>query len=34
MTYYASIIDYDVPEQIKQACAYQVYISSFGTIYF
>ena len=34
ITSYASPIGYDVPEQIKRACAYQVYISSFGTVYF
>ncbi len=34
VTYYASPIGYDVPEQIKQACAYQVYIDTLGTVYF
>ena len=34
VTYYASPIGYDVPEQIKRACAYQVYIDTLGTVYF
>ena len=34
MTYYASPIGYDVPEQIKRACAYQVYIGTLGTVFF
>lgn len=33
-TYYASPIGYDAPEQIKRACAYQVYIDILGTVYF
>lgn len=31
---YASTIGYNVPEQIKQACAYEVYLQSIGKIYF
>ena len=34
MTYYASPIGYNAPEQIKRACAYQVYIGTLGTVYF
>lgn len=34
MTYYASPIGYDAPEQIKRACTYWVYINTLGTVYF
>ena len=34
MTYYASPVGYGAPEQIKRACAYQVYIDTIGTVYF
>ncbi|MBV8038950.1 hypothetical protein HF895_05480 [Bacteroides sp. AN502] len=34
ITYYASPIGYDAPEQIRRACAYQVYIETLGTVYF
>lgn len=34
MTYYASPIDYDTPEQIKHVCTHEVYISSLGKVYF
>lgn len=34
ITYYASPIGYDAPEQIRRACAYQVYIEALGTVYF
>lgn len=34
MTYYASPIGYDTPEQIKRACTHEVYISSLGKVYF
>lgn len=33
-TAYASTIGYNVPEQIKKACEYEVYIPSIGKIYF
>lgn len=33
-SYYASPIRYDAPEQIKRACAYQVYIGTLGIVYF
>lgn len=34
MTYYASSIGDDAPEQIKRACTYQVYINTLGIVYF
>lgn len=34
ITYYASPIGYNAPEQIRRACAYQVYIETLGTVYF
>lgn len=33
-THYASSIGYDAPEQIRRACAYEVYLPAFGTVYF
>lgn len=33
-TAYASSIGYGAPEQIKRACAHQVYLPALGTIYF